>query len=400
MARHCSWPHRNTPPFPGGELLPDSSRTYADTLKRHGTQGLLKDAALVLEQWHGIIFEPAIYARVVEEMLIATGNCSIWYNASFLSTECSEGKVISVEVQHNQNLKHVAAKYFIDTTADAQLCQSSGCEARTGEDPQSLYHEPHAPETAGARSINAVTLIYRVTRNMSRRLDLPVWDASPDCWFRRGWPYAAIGQYPDGDFNINMLPTMEGAEFLDYVESGKDGYAKAYAECYRRVLGHWNFIQQHFPEFQTCAIQYIAPSLGVRETRRVIGEYVLTEQDVVNGLSKQKHQDIIALADHALDTHGENSRGCPELDQPYGIPYRCLIPKGSRNLLIAGRCASFSHIAASSCRLSRTMMDLGHAAGAAAVIAFDDKADISGIDISLLQKRLISQGATLSQPAR
>ncbi|HDS74200.1 MAG TPA: FAD-dependent oxidoreductase, partial [Firmicutes bacterium] len=107
---------------------------------------------------------------------------------------------------------------------------------------------------------------------------------------------------------------------------------------------------------------WTAPMLGVRESRRIVGEYVLTQNDIEAGLSQQQHADIVAIADHALDLHAEHG-GCRELSEPYGIPFRCLVPKGFHNLLIASRAASFSHIAASSCRLSRTIMQLGQAAG-------------------------------------
>jgi hypothetical protein len=123
----------------------------------------------------------------------------------------------------------------------------------------------------------------------------------------------------------------------------------------------------------------------------VRGEYVLNQHDLSAGVDGPTHDDVIALADHPMDTHG---RGGPngELKAPYGIPYRCLLPRGTSNVLIAGRCASFSSIAASSCRLSRTMMQLGEAAGVAAhlavtrgvplreVPAADIRATMSGLD--------------------
>ena len=97
-----------------------------------------------------------------------------------------------------------------------------------------------------------------------------------------------MNHYPNGDLNINMLPTMDGEEFL------RRGYQAAYAECRRRVLAHWHDLQTRYEEFRRYRITWIAPALGVRETRRIVGEYVLTEHDVRGGLSQQKHPDIIA----------------------------------------------------------------------------------------------------------
>lgn len=97
---------------------------------------------------------------------------------------------------------------------------------------------------------------------------------------------------------------------------------------------------------------------------------MLTEHDLRAGVSRQAHTDIIAIADHAIDMHGsENHTGCGELDEPYGIPFRCLQPLGWKNLLVASRGAGFSHIAAASCRLTRTLLQLGQAAGTAAALA-------------------------------
>ena len=125
---------------------------------------------------------------------------------------------------------------------------------------------------------------------------------------------------------------------------------------------------------------------------RLVGRYVLREQDVRAGLLRQTRQEeIIALADHPLDTYGErNVRGVKlkELEQPYGIPYSCLLPAEYDNLIAASRGASFSHIAASSCRLSRTMMALGEAAGVASALALRDGGAYADMDVAEIRGRL------------
>ena len=123
------------------------------------------------------------------------------------------------------------------------------------------------------------------------------------CWWRGSYPWAQVNHYPNGDLNINMLPTMEGDEFL------RLGYDAAMQECRRRVRGHWHYWQTTYEEFRRFRLCWIAPALGVRESRRIVGEYVLTENDLAAGLSRQKHADIIALADHSMDTHGGHAKG-------------------------------------------------------------------------------------------
>ena len=125
---------------------------------------------------------------------------------------------------------------------------------------------------------------------------------------------------------------------------------------------------------------------------------MLTENDLLAGIRGQQHDDIICLADHAMDTHGSHTRGIGELSAPYGVPYRCLVPKGQRNLLVACRAASFSSLAASSCRLSRTMMQLGQAAGTAAALAQELKVDLPDVPPAPLRAALRAQHVQLDFP--
>jgi hypothetical protein len=213
-----------------------------------------------------------------------------------------------------------------------------------------------------------------------------------NCWWARRFPSAQISHSPRGDLIVNMLPTMEGEEFM------RLGYLKAREECQRRVRAHWHDLQTRCAEFRGYRLDWIAPQLGVRETQRVVGEYVLTQLDLDAGLSGQKHPDIIAIADHPCDTHGGHNKGIQPLREPYGVPYRCLVPKGQRNLLIACRAASFSSIAASSCRLSRTMMLLGQAAGTAVALAKELKVDMPDVPAERLRASLRQQNVQLDFP--
>ena len=128
--------------------------------------------------------------------------------------------------------------------------------------------------------------------------------------------------------------------------------------------------------------------LGIREGYRIVGEYVLTGKDLQQGILEQEHPDMIALASHAVDVHGANRRKVKHLKvKPYGIPYRCLIPKGWDNLLVACRGASFDRVAASSVRLSRTMLWLGHAAGVGAALAAKEDMAVGEVDAAKIRQR-------------
>jgi hypothetical protein len=188
---------------------------------------------------------------------------------------------------------------------------------------------------------------------------------------------------------------MAGREVLNL------GYAAAYAECSRRIRAHWHHAQTVFPEFRRFAITWVAPALGVREGPRLVGRYVLTEHDLLAGIFTQDHPDIACIADHAKDTHGADTgrAGTSEMKQPYGIPLRCLLPVELDNLAVACRGASLSSIAASSCRLSRTMMQLGQAAGTAAALASAAKLPaFADVPPAQLRASLASQHVELSWP--
>lgn len=374
----------NQPAFPGGEQLIDPSLDYSDSLRRYGAGPHCEDKAFVFEHWHGVVFEPEAYVRIVKDMLAETGCCRLLTNTIFTSVRAEQKRILSATLDNGET---VEAETWIDATGDAVLCRKCGCEVMFGQDPRSRFNEPDAPEQAND-CINGVSLVFRATSTDREVIEPLPSSIPPECWWRQCFPSVAVTHYPDGDININMLPTMSGGEYM------RLGPEKAYVECTRRVHAHWHHLQTTFPEFQRFKLIWVAPMLGVRETWRVVGEYVLTEHDLLLGLSGQDHPDIVAIADHAMDRHSEGGF-CAEVCEPYGIPYRCQIPKGFQNLLVACRAAGFSSLAASSCRLSRTMMQLGQAAGTAAVLAKTLDIHVSDVPPAKLRASLRDQHVQL-----
>lgn len=385
VRRHVCWPQPGEPVFPGGENVIDPDRCYADTLQRHGFRSLAADAATARRLLHGVTFEPAAYQQVVTELL-AEADCDVRVNTGFEAVDQRDGRMLAVRLSGGEVVR---ASAFVDATADANLCAAAGCETMLGEDPRARFGEPSAPEEP-RRRVNGVSLIYRITPS-ARAGIAPLPPGVPaECWWRERFPHACFNQYPCGDWNVNMLPTMEGEEFLALGPA-------AYDECRRRIAAHWHHVQTIFDEFREYRVAWVARGLGVRESRRVVGEYVLREGDLVAGLAGQDHEDIIAIADHPFDTHGGRG-GCGEVLAPYGIPFRCLVPRGYRNLLVACRGASFSSLAASSCRLSRTMMQLGQAAGTAVGLALQLGCDPAAVPSEELRAALAEAHVQLDWP--
>lgn len=384
FGRHMSWDGPAT--FPGGEHVIDPQRKYVDTLRRHRSRTQRADAAFRKATWHGVVFEPEAYERVLKGMLLETERITLLTRTTFTGVRCSGGRIIDLTLTSGER---VTASYYVDSTGDGVLCRAAGGESLYGQEGTGAFGEPSAPGEPNDR-INGVTLIFRVTRASTARVEPLPDGVAADCWWGR-FPAMSAVRYPNGDYNCNMLPTLEGRDFT------RLGYARAYEECRRRVYAYWHHVQTKWPEFRSCRLVSIAPALGIRETTRVRGEYVLREQDLRAGCSGQTHQDIIAIADHALDRHGTGG-GALELGEPYGIPYRSLIPHGMKNVLVACRGASFTSIAASSCRLSRTMMQLGQAAGTAAVLAKTLAVDLPDVPPAALRRELRAQHVEVGWP--
>ena len=386
------WPHAlEKVNFPGGENLVDPERRYIDTLRRHPPpecRAGKQKWAWAAKHWHGVPFEPEAFHQTALAMLAETGNCEVRFLSTVQGVRVRDGRVQAATLTDG---REITAGFWIDGSGDGVLCRLAGSEQLQGIDPQSHFNEPGAPVEAHPGQTNPPTLIFRVVKAATPLIE-PLPEGVPATpWWRDTPVPSCVNQYPNGDRNINMLPSMESAEFLAL------GYAKAYAECRRRVYCHWHFLQKNFPEFQYFRLHTVFPLLGIRESWRTVCEKMLTENDILLTLRHQTDPDIIAIADHALDRHGEGG-GCPEVEFPYGIPYRCLIPKGWRNLLIACHGAGFSAIAASSVRLSRTMLQLGQAAGTAVALARARGCDLPDVPYCELRNALHAQHVQLEWP--
>jgi hypothetical protein len=370
-------------------MMEDPAAVLIKDYSQSGMAGRMDGDKRLLKK-PGLVYEPRALNFAACELLEATGRCQTLLGTTFCRAHVQNDKVTAVEAWFAGKRLLVTADIFIDCTADGDVCADCGCEYRMGEDPRSLYDEPSASEQAEMR-LNAMTLCYRITdTGVEQKPYLP---KGVESW---GNPRATCyTTMPNGDVVLNAVNMLNGNAILCMEHS------QLMREAYRRVYAHFHTLQtKGLPDrrWNTWTITGIAPRLGVRETRRIVGDYVLTENDCQAGLAKQSHKDVIAIADHAIDLHGHKG-WWRRMDGPYGIPYRCLLPKGLQNLAIASRAASFSHIAASSCRLQRTMMTLGQAAGNAAALAVASHVDLRSIDIAQLQGRLQSQGVEITEPA-
>jgi hypothetical protein len=158
------------------------------------------------------------------------------------------------------------------------------------------------------------------------------------------------------------------------------------------------YLVEYVPGFENCYFTKTAPFLGIRETRRIVGHYVMDRNDV---LACRHFEDAIAVASYPIDIHRPTDQGCTLewSGDCYDISYRSLVPLEVDNLLVAGRCISTTHEAMAAIRVMATCMAMGEAAGRAAVQCVQENRRPEDVDIAVLQQELLAHGAYLRTPA-
>ncbi len=154
------------------------------------------------------------------------------------------------------------------------------------------------------------------------------------------------------------------------------------------------YLIKYVPGFESAYFLKTAPFLGIRETRRIVGQYVMNQEDI---LGCAHFDDAIAVASYPLDIHHPQGGGCTLewCGDCYDIPYRSLIPEKIKNLIVAGRCISATHEAMSAIRVMAPCMAMGEAAGRAAKMAVRQGVSPDVIDVKELQAELVDKGAYL-----
>ncbi len=165
-------------------------------------------------------------------------------------------------------------------------------------------------------------------------------------------------------------------------------------EARRQIDGIVAYLKGYVPGFESSHFSKTAPFLGIRETRRIVGRYVLNQEDI---LSCRKFEDSIAVASYPIDIHRPGDNGCTLIwcGDCYDIPYRSLLPTRVENLLVAGRSISTTHEAMGAIRVMSTCMAMGEAAGRAAKMAVRAGIGPAGIDVQRLRRELVASGAYL-----
>ena len=151
------------------------------------------------------------------------------------------------------------------------------------------------------------------------------------------------------------------------------------------------YLKAFIPGFENAYVDRVAPFMGIRESRRIVGEYILTEQDIFDCA---RFPDAIGVASYPVDLHHPVGGDCTLMWCPdcYDIPYRCLVPQKIDGLLCAGRNISATHLALASVRVMGPAMCLGEAAGKAAALCVKEGVQPRALNVQKLQKALREEG--------
>jgi len=174
--------------------------------------------------------------------------------------------------------------------------------------------------------------------------------------------------------------------------------ADAEIEGRRQVHKVIGFLKRHVPGFAKTHLISTGSQVGIRETRRIVGEYTLTGDDV---LEARRFPDAVARGSYPIDIHDPSGKNWGvrfvKDGGAYDIPYRCLVPQEIENLLVAGRCISADHQAMGSTRVMAPCMALGQAAGLAAALSLQQNVAPRRLDADRLRAALRAQKANLGQ---
>jgi len=195
----------------------------------------------------------------------------------------------------------------------------------------------------------------------------------------------------EGEVWINMT-RVAGVDATD-VKSLSNGEITARGQIEDILV----YLQNYVPGFEKSYFTKTAPFLGIRETRRIVGHYTMTQEDV---LGCRHFEDSIAVASYPIDIHRPGDEGCTLIwcGDCYDIPFRSLLPQKVKNLIVAGRCISTTHEAMGAIRVMATCMAMGEAAGRAAKQAVRKRIAPTEVDVKELQAELRAKGAYLRDP--
>ncbi len=349
-----------------------------------------------VQRW--IPFQPEELAYLYDQLLAEAG-VTVLYAARLVDVLREDMEVTEVLVADVEGLYRVRASYFIDATGDAALTNFAGFPVEeAGRDTPNIM-----PPTLCAlfSSINWEHMKMSPSGNCPFRQQEMLEQAISENQF------SSKDKHLPGLYRIGPGMGMMNAGHLFKTNAV---HSLSLSSCYSKgrelIREYLNFYKRYIPGCEDMQLVTTAPLLGVRESRRIIGEYILTYQDYVN---KPQFPDTIGRCSGSVDIHvyddteAEYERYHREfnmldkqgLGDSFAIPYGSLVPKGAKNLLVAGRCVSTDIKVQGALRIQPAAAVMGEAAGAAVILASRSGKEVLSVDKKELQSELKAGGAVL-----
>lgn len=327
--------------------------------------------------------------------LVSEAGASLWLHCWAAEALMDGQRVTGVRLASKQGKIQVQAKVVVDATGDGDVAALAGAvfeQGRPGDglvQPMSVMYR-----LAGVDESQALTC---GSEEEARKVRVPegTWEEAVMRGQRSGELASTIGvirlyrAFRAGERFVNATQVNEadGTKVADLTRAELEARKQAY-----QVL---DFVRKHAPGYEKAYIAAMPMTVGVRETRRILGVEYLTRDDCIGG--RKRPDAVVRDASFPIDIHnpkgsgqaeGEGAQGSAARVKPYDIPYGCLVPRKIDGLLTAGRCISGSHDAHASYRVQCIAMAIGAAAGAAAAMAAKQGVMPREVDVAGVQKVL------------
>ncbi|MFC1714199.1 FAD-dependent oxidoreductase [Candidatus Poribacteria bacterium] len=298
--------------------------------------------------------------KFLGDCMMTEANVSLLYHTFAVDSVVEENAIKGVIVENKSGRSAILAKIVIDCTGDGDIAARSGAPYEKGRPEDGLLQ----PMTMMFRLGN-VTFQQENGTQFCKLIELAMEaGAEYELPFRNGW-VIHLPMQGDAVVQHTHIYGLDATNAADLT--------KAEIEGRRQVMATVDLLQNHVPEFKSTRLMQTPVNIGVRETRRVMGEYVLAREDLIEG---KEFDDGVVIVTFGIDIHDP----APESEirpkrgrmKPYQIPYGCLVPQKIDNLFVSGRCISGTHEAYASYRVTGDCMAMGEAAGIASALCLKD----------------------------
>jgi hypothetical protein len=391
---------------------------FDECARLDGYVGALCDWRLI---WY-VCVDPEVMKLAVYRML-ARHKVDLLLHSFAVGTTTEGGRVTGLQVLNKRGRMDIRAKVFIDCSGDGDLAMMAGAEALPA-DPRHPGLQPVSMmfRMAGVETAALTDFVRRHPENCALgesdairggRTDQECAEAihkqgQPTVFFKSGGPLlkGAIERgdmYPTALIMIQPTSNVRREVCLNTTRVGgvdatnTDALSASMGELLDQVWQCSRFMRAQVPGFRDAHFSGVASRVGIRETRRIHCDAVLSEDEVRTGL---KREDGIGKGSHHIDIH-ESGLGQVRIPVDnggsYDIPWGSLLPRGLANVIVAGRCFSADRPAHGSARVMGPCMAMGQATGtAAAMMAAQGMGDVRAVDVQALRARLRADGAILS----